>query len=104
MDDRYTLAAARYVELNPVRAGLVARAEDYPWSSARANLLGQDDCLVRAARCLRESETGRPFSAKTPMPGSRIGFADMKALAGQPDSERMCSGEELVRSHAISWP
>jgi hypothetical protein len=27
MDDRYTLAAARYVELNPVRAGLVARAQ-----------------------------------------------------------------------------
>ena len=40
MDDRYTLAAARYVELNPVRAGLVARAEDYPCSSARAHLLG----------------------------------------------------------------
>jgi REP-associated tyrosine transposase len=46
MDDRYTLAAARYVELNPVRAGLVARAEDYLWSSARAHLLGRNDCLV----------------------------------------------------------
>ncbi len=52
MDDRYTLAAARYVELNPVRAGLVARAENYPWSSARAHLLGRDDCLVRVAPLL----------------------------------------------------
>jgi REP element-mobilizing transposase RayT len=26
----------RYIEENPVRAGLVARAEDYPWSSAYA--------------------------------------------------------------------
>jgi len=34
MDDRYTLAAARYVELNPVRAGLVNRVKNYPWSSA----------------------------------------------------------------------
>ena len=27
----------RYVERNPVRAGLVARAEDWPWSSTRRN-------------------------------------------------------------------
>jgi len=52
MDDRYTLAAARYVELNPVRAGLVARAEKYRWSSARAHVLGRDDCLVRVAPLL----------------------------------------------------
>lgn len=34
--DSYLLACARYVDLNPVRAGLVARPEDYPWSSYRA--------------------------------------------------------------------
>ena len=38
---------ARYVELNPVRAGLAARAEDWPWSSARAHLAGRDDGLVQ---------------------------------------------------------
>ena len=42
------LAAARYIELNPVRAGLAARPEDYRWSSARAHLRGEDDLLVRA--------------------------------------------------------
>ena len=46
MDERYTLAAARYIELNPVRAGMVERPQDYPWSSARAHLLGRDDALV----------------------------------------------------------
>ena len=35
-------AALRYVELNPVRAGRVERAEDWEWSSARAHLAGQD--------------------------------------------------------------
>jgi putative transposase len=30
-------AAVRYIERNPVRAGIAARAEDYPWSSARAH-------------------------------------------------------------------
>jgi len=33
----------RYVELNPVRAGVVVRAEDYPYSSARAHVLGRDE-------------------------------------------------------------
>jgi len=33
--DRYLLACTRYVDLNPVRAGMVARPEDYPWSSYR---------------------------------------------------------------------
>ncbi len=47
MDERYLLATARYVELNPVRARMVRRAEDYTWSSARAHLAGTDDQLVR---------------------------------------------------------
>jgi REP-associated tyrosine transposase len=52
MDDRYTLAAARYIELNPVRAGLVPHAADYAWSSARAHLVGRDDGLVATAPLL----------------------------------------------------
>ena len=31
--ERYLLAAMVYIDLNPVRAGLVAQARDYPWSS-----------------------------------------------------------------------
>ena len=34
LDERHLLAAASYVELNPVRAGIVKRAWAYPWSSA----------------------------------------------------------------------
>lgn len=52
MDEPYLLAAARYVELNPVRAGLVACAEGWPWSSARAHLSGCDDQLVKVAPLL----------------------------------------------------
>lgn len=47
MEDNYILTAARYIELNPVRAGLLERSEDYPWSSAKAHLTGQNDELVR---------------------------------------------------------
>lgn len=35
--DRYLLACMRYIELNPVRAGLANAAMDYPWSSHRQN-------------------------------------------------------------------
>lgn len=36
--DAYLLELARYLVLNPVRAGMVARAQDWPWSSYRAML------------------------------------------------------------------
>ena len=52
MDEPHLLAAARYVELNPVRARLAARAEDWPWSSAGAHLAGRDDGLVSAGPLL----------------------------------------------------
>ena len=88
MDEPYLLAAARYVELNPVRAGLVANPADWPWSSARAHLSGCDDCLVKVAPLLamigdwnaflnsavpeeelkdlrRHSRTGRPLGNET---------------------------------------
>jgi putative transposase len=42
-DDGYVLACYRYIELNPVRAGMVARAADYPWSSHGANAHGHAD-------------------------------------------------------------
>ena len=52
MDGRHFLAAVAYVALNPVRAKLTARAEDWPWSSTRALLAGRDDCVVTVAPVL----------------------------------------------------
>jgi putative transposase len=88
MDEAHLLAAVRYVCLNPVRAGLAARAQDWPWSSVHAHLApaagdgltltaavqaripdmagllaaGEDEALSRG---LRRAETiGRPLGAK----------------------------------------
>ena len=52
MDETHLLAAARYIEMNPVAAKLVRKAEDYRWSSARAHLKGQDDELTSVAPLL----------------------------------------------------
>ena len=88
MDESHLVACARYVELNPVRARLVARPEDWPWSSARAHLAGEDDRLVSVAPLLdligdwrdflagevdeptlaalrRHSRTGRPLGSES---------------------------------------
>jgi len=83
MDDQYLLTAARYVELNPVVAGSVSRAEDYSWSSARAHLVGRDDGLVMAA----------PLLVRVP---------DWSAFLGgiaQPDV-----ADQLHRHERTGWP
>lgn len=46
MDDDHLVHAVRYVSLNPVRAGLVKRAVDWPWSSVHAHLSGDDDLVT----------------------------------------------------------
>ena len=45
-DERYWLTCMRYVEMNPVRAGIVARPEDYQWSSYAHHGLGTPDRLI----------------------------------------------------------
>lgn len=49
MDDAHVMTAIRYVENNPVAAGMAARAEDWRWSSARSHVAGKratDDPLT----------------------------------------------------------
>ncbi len=86
MDEHYLLAAARYVELNPIRARMVSRPEEWRWSSASAHLSGIDDRLVKVRSMLdrisdwqallasgderlyeevrRHERTGRPLGSK----------------------------------------
>ena len=52
MDEPYLVAAARCVELNPLRAGLLPDAGDWRFGSARPHLSGRDDGLVRVAPLL----------------------------------------------------
>ena len=42
----YVLACYRYIELNPVRAGMVLHPQDYRWSSYHANALGKASCMI----------------------------------------------------------
>lgn len=46
LDEASVREEVRFVEMNPVRLNLATRAEDYPWSSARAHTLGGADPIL----------------------------------------------------------
>ena len=45
-EEDYLFACYRYIEMNPVRAGIVNAPEEYRWSSYHANALGIEDPLI----------------------------------------------------------
>lgn len=59
--DRYLLACCRYIELNPVRAGMVTHPEEYRWSSYCQRMTGstedwldRDPCYLQLGRTENE--------------------------------------------------
>jgi putative transposase len=99
MDEPHLVSAFRYVALNPVRARLVERAEDWYWSSTRAHLAAKDDHVVRVAPALERvgdfaAFLGEPFDEalsyaalrKAESVGRPVGssewLADMEARTG----------------------
>jgi putative transposase len=61
MDEAHLWSALAYVSLNPVRARLVERAQDWPWSSARAHLTGKPDGITTLAPSLERVEDFAAF-------------------------------------------
>ena len=61
--ERYYLTCSRYIELNPVRAGMVSDASQHRWSSFCSNALGATDPLVTPHWLLRGLGT-RPADAR----------------------------------------
>ncbi len=55
MDDAHFLNALSYLAFNPVRAGLAASPQAWPWSSVRAHLQGRDDALVTVGPALERA-------------------------------------------------
>ena len=67
MDDSHLLAAVRYVEMNPVRAGICGHPDGWRWSSYHAHIAGVDDALVSVAPMLeRITDWSRFLSVDDP--------------------------------------
>jgi len=90
MDEGHLLACARYVELNPVRARLVARAENWPWSSARAHLAGRDDGVARVLPLLDRAGDWSEFLA------DGLSEAEHKAIRAGERTGRPLGSAEFV--------
>jgi putative transposase len=61
MDEQHLIATVRYVELNPVRAGLCANPSDWRWSRVHAHLRGRDDEGVAVDPMLGRIKNGRDY-------------------------------------------
>jgi putative transposase len=90
MDEPHLLSAARYVERNPVRAGLVRAPEDWRWSSARAHLQGQSDAAVDVAPLLALVPDWQGYLAIEEPPG------ELEALRGHVTGGRPLGSESFV--------
>ena len=90
MDEPHLLAAARYVERNPLRAGLVRLTRDWPWSSAGAHLSGRDDDLVTVQPLLQRVGDWRRFLRTDP------GVAELELLRRHARTGRPLGSEAFV--------
>ena len=104
MDENYLLAAVRYVELNPVRAGLCKRPQDWPWSSTLAHMSGFDDALVTVAPMLERITNWAEFiQSATPQP--IVENIQQHARTGRPlgcdqflEKMEKLSGRQLIKA------
>lgn len=100
LDEAHFVEAVRYVELNPVRAGLVGRAEEYPWSSAAAHAAGVADGLLADIAELRDSVGDWSTWLRQPLAEDRLGAIRRGTMTGRPagDAEFVTRlGERLGR-------
>ena len=97
LDERYLLAATRYVELNPVRAGPVKDPVAYSWSSAAAHLSGKDGTLVKVEPLLAMVGNWREFLLSA-VPGEELDSIRRHERTGRPLGEDDFVGqlEELL--------
>ena len=64
MDENHLLPAVRYVERNPVAAGLCEHSEQWPWSSAKAHISAENDSLVNVELMLGRVENWKDYLGK----------------------------------------
>jgi putative transposase len=93
LDEAYTCSAIRYVERNPVEAGMLAQAETYPWSSAASHCGLESRALLaqppQALRTLSSSEWAKWLAV--PETEENIGLLRRHAEKGLP-----CGGEDFL--------
>lgn len=94
LDERYLWAAMRYVERNPVRAGVVSRAQDYRWSSAPAHCKLVDDYVL--TRDLRWLELWNAVGDWSRWLSDSDGVDDVSVLRRNVERGLPCGSDDFV--------
>jgi putative transposase len=84
MDDAHLIVAVRYVENNPVKAGLVREAGQWRWSSARAHLEGTPDGLTDMAAMAPHVRNWRAYLADGVEAADRDDALEAALRSGRP--------------------
>jgi len=84
LDDAHYAEAVRYVELNPVRAGLATVAEEYPWSSAAAHVSGATGLPLADVAALRETVGDWSAWLREPLDEGRVTAIRQRTMTGRP--------------------
>lgn len=66
LNERYLLAATRYILLNPVKAKMVKKPWDYKWSSIRHHMMADNDSFVKDSLLRKMIGDWKDFLSKTP--------------------------------------
>ncbi len=82
--EKYLWAVARYIEQNPVRAGMVENAEDYLYSSARAHVSGSDDVVLGAELFSKEQHADYILLLHSDIPQREIERVRYATKTGRP--------------------
>lgn len=96
--DSYLLRCCRYIELNPVAAGMVRHPQDYPWSSYRkrvsnagGDLLDEHECYTRLG--LSSNERSSEYSSFV---GESIPVKEAKFIADAVKRNQLTGNERFV--------
>jgi len=104
--DHYLMACHRYIDWNPVRAGLAACAADYPWSSHRHHAYGAEDDLVcahPAILALAENEPLRRL-AYARMCMSELAHSEIEAIRTATHKRRVLGEVGAQRGRPFGRP
>ena len=104
--DRYLMACHRYIDANPVRAGLAACAADYPWSSHRYHAYGAEDDLVCAHPVILALGENAPLRrlAYARMGMSELADSEIEAIRTATHKRRVLGERPAQRSGPIARP
>lgn len=106
MDDAHLIAAARYVENNPVKAGMVENAEDWRWSSARSHVLNIDDGLTDRTALAQYLPNWSAYLALGAQASEQIETIEAALLSGRPQgtSPEILALFAPPRKRGRPWP